>query len=126
MMANETQPILETNNIVLTMSKSKMSKDHSEYVAVQTEECLENGIDIIWKDLSFSVKQYVYKFICGVPYKMMRTEQNIVKNLYGKISSGKLTAILGPNGAGKSTLLECLGGRRKYGVTGQIYITNKG
>lgn len=44
----------------------------------------------------------------------------ILNELNGHINQGSITAILGPSGSGKSTLLECLFGKRKKGLTGEI------
>ena len=47
-------------------------------------------------------------------------ERSILNSLSGNISEGSLAAILGPSGSGKSTLIECLFGKRRKGLTGEI------
>ena len=46
--------------------------------------------------------------------------KSILCNLSGFLKEGSVTAILGPSGSGKSTLLECLFGRRRRGLSGDI------
>lgn len=48
------------------------------------------------------------------------TKRVILNDLNGHINEGSITGILGPSGSGKSTLLECLFGKRKKGLSGEI------
>ena len=124
-METEIQPMLSSvnNNNMRDISNFILTRQSTQDSCLSNEEL---RIELIWKDLSYSVNENVYKTINGIPYKFVKTNKKIVDNLCGRINSGRLTGILGPNGAGKSTLLECLGGRRKAGLTGQIYVSYKG
>lgn len=51
-------------------------------------------------------------------------EKVILSELNGHLVEGSITGILGPSGSGKSTLLECLFGKRKQGLTGDIVFTS--
>lgn len=78
--------------------------------------------EVIWRNLCYfapnqrppSGEQYA-----GNPNK----SRAILKYLNGEFKSGQLTAIMGPSGSGKTTLLECISGKRKRGVSGEILCT---
>ncbi|XP_055595114.1 ATP-binding cassette sub-family G member 1-like [Uranotaenia lowii] len=53
-------------------------------------------------------------------YHSSKNGEQILTNVSGSFTSGRLTCILGPSGAGKSSLLNVLSGHRKVGVTGQL------
>ncbi|XP_069686822.1 ATP-binding cassette sub-family G member 4-like isoform X3 [Periplaneta americana] len=53
------------------------------------------------------------------------TQKPILRNVKGKFSSGRLTAILGPSGAGKTTLLNALAGFKIHGVSGSVKVNGK-
>jgi ABC-type multidrug transport system ATPase subunit/ABC-type multidrug transport system permease subunit len=67
----------------------------------------ESNLQLIWSNI-------IYR---------RNSKKNILEKQSGFISGGTLTAIIGPSGAGKSTLLECLAGRRKTGLRGDIYVS---
>lgn len=119
----EEQPILTSNSIA--SSDDIKSNGHSV-----TEEIIEGNdkkqIHLFWRNLSYRIKQIEYKCVNGVPYKFVRRKKTLINNLCGNFVSGKLTAILGPNGAGKSTLLNCLAGRRRQGLSGQMFVILNG
>ena len=75
------------------------------------------NFELIWNNLSYTLPKYTiqWKF-------WQKTEKQLLKNLNGKIESGQLTAIIGPSGAGKTTMIECLAGRRRIGVSGDIIV----
>jgi len=68
------------------------------------------SLKLIWRNIS-----------C---YSKSSSRKVILDNQSGEICAGQLTAIIGPSGAGKSTLLECLAGRKKKGVKGEVYVSH--
>lgn len=58
----------------------------------------------------------------GLNYFANRSRQ-ILHNVSGCFKSGELMALMGPSGAGKSTMLDCICGRRKSGMTGDVRIS---
>ena len=73
--------------------------------------------ELIWSNLSYTIQTHSHR------WKFWQTkETQLLRSLSGRIKSGQLTAIIGPSGAGKTTLIECLAGRRRIGVTGDIVV----
>ena len=68
----------------------------------------------MFKNISFSVKE------------KDGNKLQILKNISGSVSSGKMLGILGPSGAGKTTLLNVLTGSSFGGENkGSIHLDNK-
>lgn len=84
-----------------------------------------NGTALVWKNISYDVKQRFFDTSAGFPYIRERQKQ-ILHPQNGYISSGQLMAIIGPSGAGKSTLLSCLTGRNVDNVKGSISVVTNG
>jgi ABC-type multidrug transport system ATPase subunit len=89
--------------------------------SIQCSNETTKKIELIWNNLSYNIRPFSHtlKF-------WKRTNIPLLRNLSGKIESGRLTAIIGPSGAGKTTLIECLAGRRRIGVTGDIFVNGTG
>ncbi|KAI1286417.1 ABC transporter G family member 7 [Halotydeus destructor] len=69
---------------------------------------------VLWDKLSFSVLD-----------RVSDRKKEILVNQCGHVTSGTMTAILGPSGAGKTTLLNCITGKLKDGVTGQVMVKGR-
>ena len=67
------------------------------------------SISLVWEDLNFSIraKDTVKSNFFRPVYKNKR----ILRNLYGRASSGELLAIMGPTGCGKTSLMNVLAAR---------------
>ena len=74
------------------------------------------SLQLIWRNLMFLSKEP--SFLSG----RKACRRAILEKQSGFIAGGQITAIIGPSGAGKSTLLECLAGRRKTGLKGEVFI----
>lgn len=77
----------------------------------------EPVVQLIWRGLSYQAGQ---SSLFSIGSKSNR--KKILSKQNGTITGGQITAIIGPSGAGKSTLLECLAGRRRIGLKGEIYV----
>lgn len=76
------------------------------------------NLQLIWRNLIYrSKKGSIFSSTPKCDRKVILDKQS------GSICGGTITAIIGPSGAGKSTLLECLAGRRKKGLTGDIFVS---
>ncbi|CAG2105000.1 unnamed protein product [Medioppia subpectinata] len=97
---------------VIERSMNALTNNNDTIITTKTK-----GFELIWNKLSYSVKTYSHslKF-------WHKKETHLLRDLSGSIKSGHLTAIIGPSGAGKTTLIECLAGRRRIGVTGDIIV----
>lgn len=76
-------------------------------------------LQLIWRNLCYQAKTPSWFSSSSVRKNYRR---NILEKQNGSITGGQITAIIGPSGAGKSTLLECLAGRRKTGLKGDIFV----
>lgn len=79
----------------------------------------DSTLQLIWRNLVYRSKPPSW-FSSG---SGRVSRKNILEKQSGFITGGTITAIIGPSGAGKSTLLECLAGRRKTGLRGEIYVS---
>lgn len=94
---------IESEPSTSTTNSNNSSRDNERVVK---SNC-DSNLQLIWSNL-------IYR---------RNAKKNILEKQSGFISGGTLTAIIGPSGAGKSTLLECLAGRRKTGLRGDIYVS---
>ena len=99
---------------------------NEEKVLIESEDCPQSSLELIWNNICFTVNEREIKTLSGIPYNVVNKKKIILENQCGRFTSAKLTGILGPNGAGKTTLLECLGGLRKEGFSGEVFIRNNG
>ena len=78
-------------------------------------------VELIWRNLSYDVARFHWRsFVKG--HQRGYTYRRLLDSISGSVRSGELVAIMGPSGAGKTTLIECISGRRKIGVTGDIMV----
>ena len=141
----EIEPMLANRRKIVTSKNSdKISTNNNEEnVLIETEDCPQSSLELIWNnkyigDIAWSIQNIVQQNVCftvnereikslsGIPYKFVNKKKIILENQCGRFTSGKLSGVLGPNGAGKTTLLECLGGLRKEGFSGKVFIKNNG
>ena len=102
------------NNIAsINIDESEIEEDASLASGESTP------IQLIWRNLCYQAKSPSWYSSSGSRKNYRR---NILEKQNGSINGGQITAIIGPSGAGKSTLLECLAGRRKTGLKGDIFV----
>ena len=126
-MEAETEPMLDTKTSPIVIDKN--ANPCPNHVIDFMNESTDDGqpqIELSWHKLTYKINQVQYNTISGIPYKRTATSRVLIKELSGRLISGKITAIIGPNGAGKTTLLNCLAGQRRKGLTGQVFVTNNG
>ncbi|XP_054161017.1 ATP-binding cassette subfamily G member 4-like [Oppia nitens] len=104
--SNETNGSLLTEVKVITRS-----------IKVSANGKPNKGFELIWSQLSYTIASYSHRLKFWE-----KTQTKLLRDLSGRICSGQLTAIIGPSGAGKTTFIECLAGRRRIGVTGDIIV----
>lgn len=88
-------------NDALREKKSKRTKKDSDQGG--SELSVESKAILTWEDLCYDVP---------VPSGQLR----LLKNIYGYVKPGQLTALMGASGAGKTTLLDVLASRKNIGV----------
>lgn len=79
-------------------------------------------MELIWRQLTYNVSKFSFKSFIkkrGHGYEHRR----LLNSVSGSMRAGELMAIMGPSGAGKTTLIECISGRRRTGVTGDIFVS---
>lgn len=74
------------------------------------------SLQLIWRNLIYLSKSP------SIFSSRQSVRKAIIEKQSGHISGGQIAAIIGPSGAGKSTLLECLAGRRKTGMKGEVFV----
>jgi ABC-type multidrug transport system ATPase subunit len=123
----ESEPILENLiNRDLWLENNNVTDIQNLDSTLKTSS--DKRIELIWRNLSYTIteqKLNLFERLCKSKSGTNRTRQ-LIKNLNGRVVSGQLTGILGPSGAGKTTLIECLAGRRRNGVSGQIFANYRG
>lgn len=85
-------------------------------------------VELFWRNLSYDVARFKWAKYVRAPCSVGAGYENrrLLDSISGSIRSGELIAIMGPSGAGKTTLIECISGRRKIGVSGQIVVSGGG
>jgi ATP-binding cassette subfamily G (WHITE) protein 2 (SNQ2) len=107
--AKENQERKELNK---ALAEKKQGRRKSKSGSVGEGSTLEVGSKgvLTWEDLVYDVP---------VPSGQLR----LLKNIYGYVQPGKLTALMGASGAGKTTLLDVLASRKNIGViTGDVLV----
>ena len=66
---------------------------------------LQNGIDIVFEDVEYTVQTQVKRDQFKLPCKKEFQDKQILKGISGIAKAGEITAIMGASGAGKTTLL---------------------
>ena len=86
------------------------------------------NVELFWRNLSYDVARFRWANYVRAPCSVAAGYENrrLLDSISGSIRSGELIAIMGPSGAGKTTLIECISGRRKIGVSGQIVVSGGG
>ena len=102
--------------------RKQLNQDlQSKRDARRRKETVQGGADLLieskavltWEDVSYDVP---------VPSGQLR----LLKNVYGYVKPGELTALMGASGAGKTTLLDVLASRKNIGViSGEKLIDGK-
>lgn len=103
---------------------SVLSFEGKKEGSVGAEQPDQQAVELVWCNLTYSINIHHWNLDTRFPYMKYKKEKKVIlKNQSGFIRTGCLTAIFGPSGAGKSTLLECLTGRRRSNLKGDVYIT---
>ena len=106
------------DNISLTPSRresTSTSRHDSVDAIIHTTIPQYNACSLIWTDLTYAppVRSGRLKPASSGP---------VLKWMSGQLSSGSMTALMGPSGAGKTTLLNCIAGKIRKHVTGQVLV----
>ena len=94
-------------------------KNREKVLGNTTRGIDDEVIEVQWRNLVYKVERNA---LVDFVKKDGEKVKVILKGLTGYFRSGQLTAIMGPSGAGKSTLLECVSGKRKKGLSGDVRI----
>ena len=125
------------------MQQASAATGTSSSVPMDTATCMDNN-NSIFVDSSLPttaddgrVKLFWRNLCCTMPIRrpslLLSTSSSsssrnkdmkqILQSTSGILSTGRLTALLGPSGAGKTTLLNCLAGKVRDGVTGDVLVS---
>nr|XP_046916382.1 ATP-binding cassette sub-family G member 1-like [Dermatophagoides farinae] len=89
----------------------------------QQQQSTKDGVELIWRNLSYHVSRFQWKTFIKKKGRG-NTHKRLLNTISGSMRAGELMAIMGPSGAGKTTMIECISGRRRRGVTGDIVVAN--
>ncbi|KAJ4311874.1 ATP-binding cassette transporter snq2 [Neodidymelliopsis sp. IMI 364377] len=96
----------ELKELNTELSEKKARRNRKEAGADDSSELnITSKAVLTWEDLTYDVP---------VPSGELR----LLKNIFGYVQPGKLTALMGASGAGKTTLLDVLANRKNIGVIG--------
>lgn len=126
-MEPEVEPMLDSSETPIVIDNN--ANHCPNFVMDFSDETTEEGkpkVELWWHRLSYKISEVQYHTIAGIPYKRTTKSRVLIKDMSGRLVSGQMTAIIGPNGAGKSTLLNCLSGRRRKGLKGQVFVSKNG
>lgn len=97
--AKESEDLKQLNDKLLEKRQRRLRKEANDSAELNiTSEAI-----LTWEDLCYDVP---------VPSGELR----LLKNIYGYVKPGQLTALMGASGAGKTTLLDVLAARKNIGV----------
>ncbi|XP_063531140.1 ATP-binding cassette sub-family G member 4-like isoform X5 [Cydia strobilella] len=86
---------------------------------------VEDSNLVVFLDTKYTRIQSTTGRICRRIKRGPHERQAILRGACGALRPGRLTFILGPSGAGKTTLLKILAMRKKAGVQGSLYGTDR-
>ncbi|XP_063360478.1 ATP-binding cassette sub-family G member 1-like isoform X5 [Cydia amplana] len=86
---------------------------------------IEDSSRVVFLDTKYTRIQSIAGRICRRTKRGPRDRPAILRGACGALRPGRLTFILGPSGAGKTTLLKILAKRKKAGVEGLLYGTDR-
>lgn len=95
---------------------------------VSTSNDQQTDYTIYWNNLTYKVyRAETDKLIGRVKGEspVPPDTRIILNSICGSFSSRQMTALMGPSGAGKTTLLECLIGKRRIGLSGNIQVQRR-
>lgn len=108
--AKETKELKELN---AALQAKRDRRNRKEEEAGGSGLSIESKAVLTWEDLCYDVP---------VPSGQLR----LLKNIFGYVKPGQLTALMGASGAGKTTLLDVLAARKNIGViTGDKLVDGK-
>ena len=93
----------ERKELNAALEKKKEARVRKETEQGASDLKIESKAVITWEDICYDVP---------VPSGQLR----LLKNIYGYVKPGQLTALMGASGAGKTTLLDVLASRKNIGV----------
>ncbi|XP_047993180.1 ATP-binding cassette sub-family G member 4-like isoform X2 [Leguminivora glycinivorella] len=93
-----------------------------EFVQINNLCETENNNATVFLDIT--VIGTIRSRVCG-RIKQVPSETQVLRGCCGALRPGRLTFVLGPSGAGKTTLLKILAKRKKVGVQGSLYGTDR-
>lgn len=109
--AKENEERKQLNEALSAKKKARSRRDGEQKPS--TELSIASKAVLTWEDMCYDVP---------VPSGQLR----LLKNIYGYVRPGQLTALMGASGAGKTTLLDVLASRKNIGViTGDKLIDGK-
>lgn len=108
-----------SNRLITGIYNNYNNNNHSG----QPKSNQSGQIELRWRNLCYEVAQFRWQNLVKGKGHRGFTYRRLLDSISGSVRSGELVAIMGPSGAGKTTLIECISGRRKIGVSGEIVVS---
>nr|XP_027196007.1 ATP-binding cassette sub-family G member 1-like isoform X2 [Dermatophagoides pteronyssinus] len=111
------------NNVMSTDFESSKNNNNDPIIHRSKQQSTKDNVELIWRNLSYTISRFQWKTFLkekGRGYK----HKTLLNSISGSMRAGELMAIMGPSGAGKTTMIECISGRRRRGVSGDIVVAN--